>query len=394
MFVIPLGDEPNPKGIPFATYALIAANLLLYTLFTLPLGFTPPEPGDPRVAEYLTTLARELPSNVTLEEVSASLSQYDLFVFAYGFRPAAPSLFDLFASIFLHGGLLHLAGNMLFLWIYGDNVEHRLGSVRYLGYYLATGVAATLFHAAFNLTSDVPLVGASGAISGVLGFYFLWFPKNRVRLLAGFFPFFVRQLYFPARLVLGFYLLVDNLLPFLLMTTGGVAHGAHIGGFIAGLSAAWLIDRSALRTPADFRDTQAISTLEPSADRALAESIQGGRFDEAARAYFALPAERTRHLLSPRDALALGDWLWQNQHPRAALTVFQRQLRDFPTGPDAQHAHLRAGLVLLRAFDQPTAAYQHLVEVLDHDPSPEVAQRARQALAEIAARQKFQVRAR
>ncbi len=392
MFVIPLGDTPNPKGTPVATYAIIAANLLVYALFTLPLSFAPPDMGDPRVAEYLSAVARELPADISVDRVREQLTQYDLFVYAHGFRPLAPSLLDLVGSLFMHGGLLHLVGNMLFLWIYGDNVEHRLGWAPYVGAYLTTGIAATLFHAALNPASGVPLVGASGAISGVLGFYFVWFPHNSVRLLAGFIPFFIRQVQFPARWVLGFYLLIDNLVPFLLLPAGGVAHGAHIGGFIAGLGGAWYYDRASLGTPKEFRTSPATGALAPVPDATISRAISEGRFDAAARDYFALSSTDTPKRLEPHDALALAAWLSSHGHAKAALILYQRQLRDFPIGPGAAEAHLNAGLLLLQSFNQPASAYQHLVESLDHDPAPEVAARAREALSVIASRQKFPVR--
>lgn len=391
MFVIPLGDAPNPKGIPSATYTIIAANLLVYALFTLPLGFAPADASDPRVAEYLSAVARELPAGVSLDRVSAELTQYDLFVFAHGFRPVSPSIIDLVSSLFMHGSLLHLVGNMLFLWIYGDNVEHRLGWPRYVGAYLTTGIAATLFHAAYNPDSGVPLVGASGAISGVLGFYFVWFPHNTVRLLGGFI-FFVRQFQLPARWVLGFYLVIDNLLPFLLMPAGSVAHGAHLGGFIAGVGGAWYFNRASLGTPPEFRTPPGTGRLPPARDAAIARAISEGRFDVAARDYFAMPGDRTVRLLQPHDALALAAWLASHGHEGAALTVYQRQLRDFPIGAGAAEAHVNAGLLLLHSFNQPASAYQHLVEALDHDPTPEVANRARAALSVIASKQKFRVR--
>jgi membrane associated rhomboid family serine protease len=152
------------------------------------------------------------------------------------------SLVDLFASMFLHGGLLHLIGNMLFLWIYGDNVEHRMGPLSFLFWYLATGVAATAFQTVFTIGSNIPMVGASGAISGVLGFYFIWCPGHTVKMFALLFPFYVGALYVPARVVLTVYLIFDNILPFLIQSSGaGVAHGAHIGGFIAGAAAAGMM---------------------------------------------------------------------------------------------------------------------------------------------------------
>ena len=147
--------------------------------------------------------------------------------------------------MFMHGGWMHLAGNMLFLWIYGDNVEHRLGHVGYLVAYLAAGLAATLFFAMFVPNSQIPMLGASGAISGVLGFYFLWFPRNRIKVFVFLFPLLMTTLLIPSRIVLGVYLVIDNILPFLTRPVegSGVAHGAHIGGFLAGLGLALAIDR-------------------------------------------------------------------------------------------------------------------------------------------------------
>lgn len=235
---LPVGDTPNPPGIPYSNYLLIGLNVTVFLFVTLPLSTTRPDPADPMLYDYLRAagVRSALSARMFLEQLSA----YDLFVFRYGFRPGSPSIHTLFSSLFLHGGWMHLVGNMLFLWIFGDNVESRLGSVRYLLVYFVAGVAATLFFALFVPTSQVPLVGASGAISGVLGFYYLWFPRNRVKTFVFLFPFIMTTFLVPARLVLGFYLLVDNLLPFLLNggSGAGVAHGAHIGGFAAGMAMA------------------------------------------------------------------------------------------------------------------------------------------------------------
>jgi membrane associated rhomboid family serine protease len=179
-----------------------------------------------------------------MEQVTPQLTAYDLLVFEYGYRPSDPSIVTLFTSMFMHGGFMHLFGNMLFLWIYGDNVEHRLGATGYVVWYLGSGAAATLFHGAFASGSPIPLVGASGAISGILGFYFIWFPHNKVRVLIFLF-YFIRVVMLPARWVLGFYIVVSNILPFL-VTVGegsGVAHGAHIGGFLMGVVVALVLNR-------------------------------------------------------------------------------------------------------------------------------------------------------
>jgi len=244
--ILPLGDAPNPRGIAVMTWALLLANIAVYIFVTFPLSFSPADPSDPLLPEYTRVVSRALPEGVAPEEIAAHVSAYDLFVFRYGFRPAKPHLANLFYSLFLHAGFAHLFGNMLFLWIYGDNVESRLGPLWYVLAYLGTGVAATLFHTIFDIDSGLPVVGASGAISGVLGLYFWWFPQNRVRLLVFMFPWFMNTISVSARLVLGMFLIVDNVLPFLLtrgIQSGGVAYGAHIGGFIAGLLLAMVMGR-------------------------------------------------------------------------------------------------------------------------------------------------------
>ncbi len=394
--ILPLGDEPNPRGVPVVTYALIVVNCAAYLFVTLPLSFMRPDLSDPAVGEYLRAVLETLSRPVSqrgVESIARGLTEYDLFVFQFGFRPIAPQVTDLFTAMFLHGGFLHLAGNMLFLWIYGDNVEHRLGRVRYLTAYLGTGVAATLFHTLFAGQSLLPLLGASGAISGVLGFYFIWFPRNRVRLWVMLFPFFMNVVYAPARWVLGFYAIADNLLPLLASAGtrgGGVAYGAHIGGFLGGLLVAWVINRQSLLVrPTDF-GTPDVSVPAPPPDGSLASLIEGGDYEEAARRYFALSSGETTQI-SERHSLVLGNWMAAKGYAQAALVLFQRHLRDHPIGPTAAAAHVGAGLLQLRAFSQPTAAYQHLVEALGLDPSPETEALARQGLAQIAALQKFQL---
>ena len=393
---LPLGDEPNPRGVPVVTYTLIGINVAVFLFVTLPLSGVRPSPDDPVLWEYLTALGPQLSPRME-ERLLQQLSAYDLVVFAYGFRPADPGVLTLLTSLFLHGGFMHLAGNMLFLWIYGDNVEHRLGPARYLAAYLGTGILATLSHAVLDFGSVIPMVGASGAISGVLGFYFIWFPRNRVRLWIMLFPFFMNVIYAPARLVLGMYLIIDNLLPFLATRGaggGGVAYGAHIGGFIAGLAyARWSQRLEVQRPPADFEPDPVATTFDsdPSSVRGIRQLIAAGEHERAAPAYFGLSAARTMRLLMPEESINFGRWLANNGHPDAALVVYQRHLRDYPLGPYAAEAHLGAGLVQLYARNQPTAAYQHLVAVLDAEPHPETEGYARRALTEIAARQKFRV---
>ncbi len=390
--VLPIGDTPNPRGVPAVTYVLIAINVAVYALVSLPLSMERPAPGDPLLTAYLHAMSQSV-DEATMRQLVERVTRYDLFVFQWGFRPASPTLVDLGASLFLHGGFLHLAGNMLFLWIYGDNVEARLGARGYLLWYLACGVAATLFFMAGDPDSPVPMIGASGAISGVLGFYFLWFPRNEVRLLWMLPPFLMHVIEVPARLVLGFYLVMDNILPYLVAAErSGVAHGAHIGGFIAGLAAAWLLDRRALATPATFDGAAAARTPPPrSAGTRLGDLIDAGELRDAAERYFQIPVGASRGVLAAPHSLALAHWLVANGHPEAALIVARRHLRDFPRGPGLAEAHLLAGQLLLE-LQQPTPAYQHLLGVLDLGASPEIEAAARAGLETIEAAQKRGVR--
>lgn len=397
---LPLGDDPNPRSVPIVTYCLIGINVAVFLLVTLPLSGSRPAFDDPALAEYLRALAPQLSGRMELTALLRQVSAYDLVVFTYGFRPVDPGAIALLTSMFLHGGFMHLAGNMLFLWIYGDNVEHRLGRARYLVAYLGAGMLATLSHAVLDFGSALPMVGASGAISGVLGFYFIWFPRNRVRLWIMLFPIFMNVVRAPARLVLAMYLVIDNLLPFLATRGaggGGVAYGAHIGGFLAGLAIAWWSQRREMqRSPVDFEPgpepADRASDADPASLRGIRQSIAAGEFGSAAPGYFRLSAARTARLLMPEDSINFGRWLANHGHPDAALVVYQRHLRDYPLGPYAAEAHLGAGLVQLHSRDQPTAAYQHLVSVFDADPHPETERYARKALVDIAALQKFRVR--
>jgi len=156
--------------------------------------------------------------------------------------PSEPYV-TLLSSTFLHGGIMHLGGNMLFLWIFGDNIELKFGKIKYLGIYLLWGILAGLIHIMGDPTSITPAVGASGAISGVLGAYLVIFPRARIQtfLMLGFFW---RMMHIQARWFLPFWLVFSNLLPFFIggfgVAGGGVAYLAHIGGFAVGLATGYL----------------------------------------------------------------------------------------------------------------------------------------------------------
>ena len=203
--LFPYKDD-NPRSlVPYVTYGIIAINVLVFILqFNLSI------------------------SNPTAEES---------FIYNFGFIPANFSFITIFTSMFLHGGFSHIMGNMWFLWVFGDNVEGVLGHAKYALFYILCGVAATISQLLINPASTIPMVGASGAIAGVLGMYMIRFPKANVHVFA-FIIIFFTTFRIPALFVLGFWFfnqLTNGLGSLGFNTTGGVAWFAHIGGFIAGI---------------------------------------------------------------------------------------------------------------------------------------------------------------
>lgn len=180
---------------------------------------------------------------VFLYEFSLQQSSAENFVIHFGSIPAeilsGQDLYSLLTSMFLHGGWMHLIGNMLFLWVFADNIEAVVGTFNFLLFYLLGGVAATLIHAFFNPYSELPVVGASGAISAVMGAYLVMFPASRIRV---FIIFLFTSAYVPALLFLGFWIVQQMISGIGSLGVGvedqsGVAWWAHIGGFIFGLLA-------------------------------------------------------------------------------------------------------------------------------------------------------------
>jgi membrane associated rhomboid family serine protease len=195
------------------TYALIALNVLVF--------FIELNQGESFVRQW-SVVPRQLVANPSAE---------------------IPTIFT---SMFMHAGWMHLLGNMLFLWIFGDNVEDRLGRAKFLIFYLVCGIAATLAQVAVSAESSIPNLGASGAISGVLAGYLVLFPKGRVRVLMR-----GGVVSFPALVVIGLWIvlqLVSSIGSFTQSAqTGGIAYMAHIGGFVAGLALAFLLSGRSLR---------------------------------------------------------------------------------------------------------------------------------------------------
>jgi rhomboid family protein len=206
--MFPIGDDnTGRRSVPFVTYALVAANVLVFLL--------------------------------ELNNGNAFIQEWAFVPARFSADPGA-NVATIFSAMFMHGSWLHLGGNMLYLWIFGDNVEDRFGHVQYLIFYLLAGIAATFAQYFVLPESNLPNVGASGAIAGVLGAYILMFPRARVNVLLG-----RSVVAMPAIIVLGFWIVLQLVsgvgsIAYTNADVGGVAYMAHVGGFLAGFLMAFL----------------------------------------------------------------------------------------------------------------------------------------------------------
>lgn len=213
--MIPLRDENPTRTVSWVVYAILALNIAAY-IYNGPLTEEARNPlrGFELVALELTSGRTVIPSPV-------------------------PPWMTILTSMFLHANLLHIGGNMLYLWIFGNNIEDTLGHVKFLFFYLASGAVAALAQVAMNPQSPIPMVGASGAIAGVLGAYLVLFPRARVISLL-IIVYFIRVIALPASFVLGFWIVLQVLNAVMfhsgMFPGGGVAYAAHVGGFVAGVA--------------------------------------------------------------------------------------------------------------------------------------------------------------
>jgi len=214
--MIPIKDDNTTRTFPFINWALIAINVLVF-FYQVQL---PPHAAKAFLLHNATIPMR----------IPAFLAGY------LGFKMA---FYPMFTSMFLHGGLMHLLGNMLFLWIFGDNVEDYFGHAGYLFFYVVCGLASGIVHVLFNWHSALPAIGASGAISGVMGAYAVLFPRHRILTF-----FFIFLIPVPAILILGYWFVLQFVEGMASMgggPTGGVAIWAHIGGFVIGAVITWVM---------------------------------------------------------------------------------------------------------------------------------------------------------
>ena len=209
--MIPYKDDNPTHRFPYVTIGIIISNILIFLLEIIsPPGMEKTVYAYGAVPQYILTFEK--------------------------FQPIHPAL-TVFTAMFMHGGLFHLGGNMLYLWIFGNNIEDKLGHLRFIIFYIFCGITAAYSHALIDPHSLTPMIGASGAISGILGAYLLLFPRAGVNTLI-FLGFFVQVVKIPALIVIGFWAIVqfiNGLVSTGLVKQGGVAWFAHIGGFLTGL---------------------------------------------------------------------------------------------------------------------------------------------------------------
>ncbi|NWF75870.1 MAG: rhomboid family intramembrane serine protease [Nitrospirae bacterium] len=209
--MIPYKDDNPTYRIPVITIIIIVLNILAFFLqMAYPSGF-----------KEVAYAYGAIPHSILTFESTQPI------------HPAA----TIFTSMFMHGGLFHLGGNMLYLWIFGNNIEDKLGHIRFVIFYIVCGIFSAYAHAISNANSTIPMIGASGAVSGILGAYLLLFPRANIHTLI-FLGFFITTVRIPALIVIGFWAIIqfiNGLISTGLNEAGGVAWFAHIGGFLMGL---------------------------------------------------------------------------------------------------------------------------------------------------------------
>lgn len=380
---LPISDEaPRDPGTPWITRFLIVLNIAIGFVTSVSHGPSPRGFGV-------------IPDEIALQ---------------WGFVPAQPDISSAFSCMFLHGDMLHLLGNIWFLYLFGDNVELRLGNVGYLVCYLLSGLGGTFLHWCFFPTSQVPVIGASGAIYGVMGMYFFLFPFNRVRFLY-FFLILLGTVYVSALFAIGYFFLTEALMSYLSayqQMEGGVGHFAHAGGFVVGFVAAqslmawgivrddgwtivsWLRGRKRVfptETEPEPVNVNGRTYVEPEPDKSdlLVALIRAERMEEARRIWRRESFDDHALLLPVREMLALALYLDKSGDGSAAKDAYERIISAYPgQQPYEAEAHLAlAGMMLADhrstgSMENIESVVGHLKQAIEQHPIParrEIAQR-------------------
>ncbi len=224
--MFPIGDDNSDRTItPIVNYIFIGINILVFVLLQ-GLG------GNDAFSYAFSLVPKEVTTGIDITGVQVIRDSLGNTGEVQHFATPLPVYFNFLSSMFMHGDIMHIFGNMLFLWIFGDNLENLLGHIRFAAFYIVCGLAAAFAQIIMDSDSIIPMLGASGAISGVLGGYVLLFPKREVRALI--FNFLTTV---PAFVAIGIWIVYQLIVGYLTPAgTGGVAYAAHIGGFIAGVA--------------------------------------------------------------------------------------------------------------------------------------------------------------
>jgi membrane associated rhomboid family serine protease len=224
--MFPIGDDNSDRTItPFVNYAFIGINILVFVLLQR-IG------GNDAFSYAFSLVPKEVTEGIDLSGIQIVRDSFGNTGQVQHYPTPLPVYFNFLSSMFMHGDIFHIFGNMLFLWIFGDNLENLLGHIRFAAFYIVCGFAAAFAQIFMDSDSVIPMLGASGAISGVLGGYVLLFPQRQVRAII--FNFLTTV---PAFVAIGIWIAYQLIVGYLTPAgTGGVAYAAHIGGFIAGVA--------------------------------------------------------------------------------------------------------------------------------------------------------------
>jgi len=377
----PIGDDNPRRGAPLATGFLIAVNVAVFVGVNLRLS-------EPELRE---------------------------FFLRWGFDAAHPFSVQVLTSMFLHGDVLHLLGNMWFFWIVGDNVEDRLGRPLYLLLYLAAGFAATSVYTAIASGGEAsvevlreigrehpPLVGASGAVFGALGMYLVFFPKARVRLLLMWFPFPVVR--WPSIAFIGMTLALELFRTAMSgAASGGVATAAHVGGGVFGIVAALLAkqalpavepepepERTLPAARADAAPAWGAPDRSSMADpgelaEVLTSLVRAGDLRRAIDVYPAWRSTRPRDPLPTDVQVDIAHEYYRQWLPKDAIEAYRRALADDPDGPDAPEAAFRIGVLYSQGLRDARSAGIWLRRAIETHHDPAVVAYARRELQRLGA---------
>ncbi|MBI4835387.1 MAG: rhomboid family intramembrane serine protease [Planctomycetes bacterium] len=355
----PIGDENPTQRAPYVNYVIIGVNILVFSLINYRPWF-----GD--------------------------------VVKTYGWTPANGEFITLFTSMFMHAGFFHILFNMWYLWIFGDNVEDQIGPYYYIGFYLLAGISADLLHTLIDPSSTIPCIGASGAISGVMGFYIIFFPLHKIKVLY-ILGRFINFTYLNALIMLGFWFFLQLLYGFLstgMPGMGGVAYWAHIGGFLFGVAFAiawktWFSQqrkkeiRQTIGSEAVITGAKRISHEDPNILLGKSEIYNNEaeylyEFNHAVRVFGEMR-------IRPEYHLRAGEIFQNKGNLQKAAEIYERFILAYPFHPITQKLRYFLGLVYTHPLNRPDKGLKYLSQTVKEPGEGYSLEEAREELRKLEA---------